>query len=233
MEPKQYAYWKNQPTVTNKNTTPRVKRPQSPSEELANTFSHGLGLLLGLVGIPFLVKKSLETQDIKFTIGAIAFSLGILMVYAFSTAYHAAKNPIKKNRLQILDHVSIYFLIAGSYTPMVLAILTTDKSIIFLSIIWGTVLVGTFFKIFFTGRFKTLSVILYLTMGWLAVFFFNDLLEKLSVETLFWIGAGGLSYTIGVFFYVKSERLFFHAIWHVFVLGGTVSHFIAVWKILN
>lgn len=219
--------------MTAKIKSPKIKRPQNPSEELANTLSHAFGLLLGLIGIPLLIQKSMESSDIKNTIGASAFSLGILMVYAFSTAYHAAKNPIKKNRLQIFDHVSIYFLIAGSYTPMVLAILAIDKTIIFLSIIWGTVLVGTFFKIFFTGRFKTLSVILYLTMGWLAVFFFNDLLEKLSMETLFWIGAGGLSYTIGVFFYVKSDRLFFHAIWHVFVLGGTVSHFIAVWKILE
>ncbi|GMQ25032.1 hemolysin III family protein [Algoriphagus sp. oki45] len=206
------------------------KRPQTSSEEKANTLTHGLGLILGIVGIIFLFN---QPQDGKTLIGTLAFSIGVVMVYGFSTAYHAAKDPVKKSRLQVMDHVSIYFLIAGSYTPMVLAILQTDKAILFLSIIWGSVLVGTFFKIFFTGKFKTLSVVIYLTMGWLAVFFFNDLLEKLSFETLFWIGLGGLSYTIGVFFYVKSERMFFHAIWHVFVLGGTAAHFIAVFQLIG
>ncbi|TNF42887.1 MAG: hemolysin III family protein [Cytophagales bacterium] len=186
-------------------------------------------MILGIVGIIILFN---QPQDGKTLIGTLAFSIGVVMVYGFSTAYHAAKDPIKKSRLQVMDHVSIYFLIAGSYTPMVLAILQTDKAILFLSIIWGSVLVGTFFKIFYTGRFKTLSVVIYLTMGWLAIFFFNDLLEKLSFETLFWIGLGGLSYTLGVLFYVKSERLYFHAIWHVFVLGGTAAHFVAVYQLI-
>ncbi|NVJ47571.1 MAG: hemolysin III family protein, partial [Cytophagia bacterium] len=116
---------------------------------------------------------------------------------------------------------------------MVLAILKTETAILFLAIIWSSVLIGTFFKIFFTGKFKTLSVVIYLTMGWLAVFFFNDLVQKLSFQTLFWIGAGGLSYTVGVFFYVKSEKLYYHSIWHLFVLGGTLAHFIAVAQILS
>ena len=206
------------------------KRPQTPSEEKANALTHGLGLVLGIVGIFFLFN---QPQDGKTLIGTLAFSLGVVMVYGFSTAYHAARDSIKKSRLQVMDHVSIYFLIAGSYTPMILAILQTDKAILFLSIIWGSVWVGTFFKIFYTGRFKTLSVVIYLTMGWLAIFFFNDLLEKLSFETLFWIGSGGLSYTLGVLFYVKSERLYFHSIWHVFVLGGTAAHFVAVYQLIG
>ncbi|MDF2157484.1 hemolysin III family protein [Algoriphagus sp. CAU 1675] len=209
------------------------KRVQSPSEERANALSHGLGLVLGIIGIPFLILKAWEQEDSKFLIGAIAFSMGILMVYGFSTAYHAAKDSRKKDRLQIMDHVSIYFLIAGSYTPMVLAILNTEKALLFLSIIWVSVLIGTFFKLFFTGKFKTLSVIIYLTMGWLAVLFFNDLVEKIPLETLIWIGAGGLSYTLGVFFYVKSNRPFFHTIWHVFVLGGTAAHFVAVYQLVS
>lgn len=208
------------------------KRIQTPSEEQANAWSHGFGLLLGLIGIPFLLAKALSQNVAESIVGTIAFSIGILMVYSFSTIYHAAKNPSKKARFQILDHVSIYFLIAGSYTPMVLAILKPGKAILFLSIIWGSVLIGTFFKLFFTKKFKTLSLIIYLTMGWLAVFFFNDLMEKLQLETLFWIGVGGLSYTVGVYFYVKSERLFYHTIWHLFVLGGTAAHFVAVFQIV-
>ncbi|OYX21314.1 MAG: hypothetical protein B7Z16_05910 [Algoriphagus sp. 32-45-6] len=207
------------------------KRIQTPQEERLNAGSHGIGLILGLFAIPFLIQKSLFTNQSESLIGALTFSLGIVMVYGFSTAYHAAKNPKKKSRLQVMDHVSIYFLIAGSYTPMILAILKKETALIFLAIIWGSVLVGTFFKVFFTGKFKTLSVIIYLTMGWLAVFFIQDLVEKISWETLTWIGIGGLSYTIGVYFYVKSEKLYYHAIWHLFVLGGTAAHFVAVYQL--
>lgn len=207
------------------------KRIQTPQEERLNAGSHGIGLIIGLFAIPFLIQKSLFTNQSESLIGALTFSLGIVMVYGFSTAYHAAKNPKKKSRLQVMDHVSIYFLIAGSYTPMILAILKKETALIFLAIIWGSVLVGTFFKVFFTGKFKTLSVIIYLTMGWLAVFFIQDLVEKISWETLTWIGIGGLSYTIGVYFYVKSEKLYYHTIWHLFVMGGTAAHFVAVYQL--
>ena len=211
---------------------PPIKRIQTPNEELANAASHGFGLLLGLVGIPFLIQKSLENRTPESWIGAITFSLGILMVYTFSTIYHAAKDPKLKSKLQVMDHISIYFLIAGCYTPMVLAVLKPEKAIIFLAILWGSVLVGTFFKIFFTGRFKILSVVIYLTMGWLAVFFFQDIVARISLETMIWIGVGGMSYTIGVIFYVKSNRPFFHSIWHLFVLGGTIAHFVAVYQVI-
>lgn len=210
-----------------------AKSAQTTNEENLNAWSHGIGFLLGIIGIPFLISEALQLDNSKYLIGTLAFSLGILMVYGFSTAYHAAKNPEKKAKLQIMDHVSIYFLIAGSYTPMVLAILKIDDAILFLSIIWASVLIGTFFKLFFTGKFKTLSVVIYLTMGWLAIFFFNDLVERLSLETLVWIGVGGLSYTLGVIFYVQSNRPFFHTIWHLFVLGGTAAHFVAVYYLLS
>ncbi|SDD31094.1 hemolysin III [Algoriphagus faecimaris] len=206
----------------------KVKRPQTPSEEPANALSHGLGLILALVGIPFLLLKSFSEGSLAFFITNLAFSLGILMVYSFSTAYHAAIRPKRKAQLQIWDHISIYFLIAGSYSPMLWTILDTKQAYIFLSVIWISVFIGTFFKVFFTGKFKTLSVIIYLTMGWLALFFLNDLIEKLSFSQLLWIGAGGLSYTIGVYFYVKSDKLYYHTIWHMFVLGGTIAHFIAI-----
>ncbi len=207
------------------------KRIQTPKEELANAVSHGIGLVLGLIGIPFLIQKALQTHHLPALIGILAFSLGVVMVYTFSTLYHATTHPRWKSNLQVLDHIAIYFLIAGSYTPMVLAVLKQDKALVFLSILWGSVLVGTFFKIFFTGRFKILSVVIYLTMGWLAVFFFQDIVERISWETLVWIGAGGMAYTIGVYFYIKSDKLFYHSIWHVFVLAGTIAHFVAVYQI--
>lgn len=218
--------------MLSKSKPKEIKRIQTPKEELANAWSHGVGLVAGLFAIPFLMENAFSTEKSSSIVGAMTFSLGLLMVYGFSTAYHAATNPKKKSRLQVMDHVSIYFLIAGSYTPMILAILKKETVLIFLSIIWGSVLVGTFFKLFFTGKFKTLSVIIYLTMGWLALFFIQDLVEKISWETLTWIGLGGLSYTIGVYFYVKSERLYYHAIWHLFVLGGTAAHFVAVYQLM-
>ena len=210
----------------------KTKRSQSPPEELANAWTHGVGLIAGIIAIPFLLDQAFSSTKEWTVLGAFTFGLGLLMVYGFSTAYHAVKNPKKKSRLQVMDHVSIYFLIAGSYTPMILSILKMETAVIFLGIIWGSVLVGTFFKLFFTGKFKTLSVVIYLTMGWLAVFFIQDLVEKISWETLTWIGIGGLSYTIGVYFYVKSERLYYHAIWHLFVLGGTAAHFVAVYQLM-
>lgn len=208
------------------------KRLQTPKEELANSLSHGVGLVLGLIGILFLIQKAIEKPDIKALLGSIAFSLGMLMVYTFSTWYHAAKDSKLKSKLQVLDHISIFFLIAGSYTPMVFAVLNQGKAIIFLAILWTSVLVGTFFKLFFTGRFKVLSVALYLLMGWLAVFFLDEVLGKISFETLVWIGAGGLAYTVGVFFYIKSEKPYYHTIWHIFVLVGTFAHFVAVYQLV-
>jgi hemolysin III len=210
----------------------KTKRSQSPPEELANAWTHGVGLIAGIIAIPFLLDQAFSSTKEWTVLGAFTFGLGLLMVYGFSTAYHAVKNPKKKSRLQVMDHVSIYFLIAGSYTPMILSILKMETAVIFLGIIWGSVLIGTFFKLFFTGKFKTLSVIIYLTMGWLAIFFIQELVEKISWDTLVWIGIGGLSYTIGVYFYVKSEKLYYHAIWHLFVLGGTAAHFVAVYQLI-
>lgn len=210
----------------------KTKRAQSPTEEHANAWTHGVGLVAGIIAIPFLVDQSFSSDKEWAVLGAFTFGLGLLMVYGFSTAYHATVNSEKKSKLQIMDHVSIYFLIAGSYTPMILSILKKETALIFLGIIWGSVLVGTFFKLFFTGKFKTLSVIIYLTMGWLAVFFIQDLIEKISWDTLIWIGIGGMSYTIGVYFYVKSEKLYYHAIWHLFVLAGTSAHFVAVYQLV-
>ena len=210
----------------------KTKRAQTLSEELANAWTHGVGLVAGILAIPFLLDLAFSSTKVWAVLGAFTFGLGLLMVYGFSTAYHATVNPEKKSKLQIMDHVSIYFLIAGSYTPMILAILKKETALIFLGIIWGSVLIGTFFKLFFTGKFKTLSVIIYLTMGWLAVFFIHDLIEKISWDTLIWIGIGGMSYTIGVYFYVKSEKLYYHAIWHLFVLAGTSAHFVAVYQLV-
>lgn len=208
------------------------KRLQTEKEEYFNSLSHGIGFFLGLIGIPFLLFRANDLGDIDLLIACASFSLGILMVYSSSTLYHLSKAGHRKDHFQKADHISIYFLIAGSYSPMILTVLEEKKAMMFLSILWGFVLVGSIFKFFFAGRFKFISVGLYLAMGWISIFLLKAMWENLSGETLIWILIGGLSYTIGVYFYVKSNRLYFHSIWHVFVLLGTISHFIAVWMLL-
>ncbi len=206
------------------------KRPQSSREERANALSHGVGLLAALVAIPFLLLKVAQKSEPFALVGVLAFSLGILMVYTFSTLYHSAKAPILKSKLQVWDHISIFFLIAGSYTPVIFAAVSPDRAWIYLSLLWISVAAGTVLKLFFTGRFKVISVAIYLLMGWLAVFFLDDIAAKIRLETLYWIVAGGLAYTAGVFFYVQSNKPFYHTVWHVFVLTGTACHFMAVYR---
>jgi len=206
-----------------------LKRLQTDKEEFYNAWSHGIGLFLGVVGIPFLLFRANDLNNSGFLIASAAFSLGILMVYSSSTLYHLAKPGHRKDHFQKADHISIYFLIAGSYTPMILTVLPREKAILFLAILWAFVLAGSIFKFFFAGKYKFVSVGLYLAMGWVSVFLLKAMWENLSGEILTWIAVGGLSYSVGVYFYVNSNRLYYHTIWHVFVLFGTISHFIAIW----
>lgn len=208
-----------------------AKRSQTQKEEFYNAFSHGIGVILGLIGIPFLLIKTVPLSDLDFLLASISFSAGILMVYASSTLYHLASAGHRKAIYQKADHISIYFLIAGSYSPMLLSVLPRGEAILWLSLLWGFVIFGTVFKIFFAGKYKFVSVGLYLAMGWVSVFLLKAMWENLSAEILTWILVGGLSYTIGVYFYIFSNRPYFHAIWHVFVLFGTISHFFAVYSL--
>ena len=209
------------------------KRIQTPREEKFNALTHGFGLLLALIGSPILLAKASDRGDFDLNLATLSFCLGMLMVYASSTFYHLAKDRQLKQRLQKADHISIYFLIAGSYSPMLISVLPREKAIIWLSLLWVFVLVGTIFKVFFIGRFKFVSVGLYLMMGWVSVFLLQSMWQNLSGEILTWIALGGLGYTAGVYFYVNSNRFYFHAIWHLFVLAGTMAHFIAIARIVS
>lgn len=153
----------------------------------------------------------------------------MLLVYTFSTLYHISKDDKTKNILQVCDHISIYFLIAGTYSPLMVKYLETETAILFLSVMWSIVLLGTIFKIFFTKKFKFLSTVLYLALGWMIVFVIKPLLETIPFSVFLWIILGGLSYTIGVYFYVKDHKMYYHFIWHAFVLFGTIAHFISVY----
>jgi hemolysin III len=205
-------------------------RAQTSHEEIANTVTHGIGLILSLIGLPFLLKNAVAHETTNIFWAVLAFGLGMIMVYASSTMYHAVQHKQRKDLLQIADHVSIYFLIAGSYTPLVVNYLPKKQAAIFLLVMWSLVAIGVLFKLFFTKRFNKISVLLYLTMGWMIIFIINPVMQQVPTELLWWILIGGISYTVGVYFYVRSKVQYFHAIWHCFVLGGTASHYIFIYK---
>jgi len=196
--------------------------------EIANGISHGLGLLFGIVAIPILISLAVVKGSPPAIVGAAVYGFSFLMVYAFSTLYHSAYNPKVKRVMRIMDHISIYFLIAGSYTPFVLAFIFNTKGIIILSVVWGLALMGIFFKAFFINRFKLFSTAVYLLMGWMAVFMGESLLMGMPTSVLTLIAVGGVLYSVGVVFYLWKRLSYNHMIWHLFVLAASVCHYVAV-----
>lgn len=202
-------------------------RQQSISEELANTITHGLGIVFCMIATPFLILLSAKGSAAGM-VAVSVFSFGMLMVYLSSTLYHAARNESTKRTLRIWDHISIFLLIAGSYTPIVYNYTDSSTATLFLSIMWGIVVLGVVKKLFLTGRYEKLSLLLYLALGWMAVFIIKPLLQNVPAEVWWWLAGGGLSYTFGTIFYRWKKLQYHHAIWHCFVLAGTIMHYIAI-----
>lgn len=202
-------------------------RAYTPREELANTITHGVGVLASAAGTAVLVSLA-AAVDTAAVVGASVFGGSLILLYTASTLYHAARRPKSKVRLKVLDHCAIYVLIAGTYTPFMLVGLRGTWGWSLLSVIWGLAAVGVVFKLFWTGRFPKLSTALYIAMGWLIVIAAVPTTRALSPLTLSWLVAGGVAYTSGTFFYHNRRIPYAHAIWHVFVLAGSVSHGIAV-----
>lgn len=198
-------------------------------EELANSVSHGLGVVFGLVGIPMLVATAVGSGHWAAIVGSIVYGLSFLMVFLFSTLYHGTRQPRRKHIFKILDHISIYFLIAGSYTPFVLMYVYNGTGLVMLSVLWGLTLVGTIMKIWFTGRFNLLSTAIYLLMGWMLVFAGKTFFASLPMPIIILIAVGGALYTLGVIFYLWERVRYHHAVWHVFVLAAGICHFAAVY----
>ena len=198
-------------------------------QERASAITHGLGLLMGLMAVPALLIYKWGAVDAPLWWGLTVFGLSLLLVYATSTLYHSATNPRIKHGLRVADHISIYFLIAGTHTPILMHYLPGS---IYLKIIWGLVAAGTFYKLFFFDRWEWLSVLFYLGMGWMGVLTVPYMMESMPVSTLNGIILGGASYTIGVLFYAWHQLPYHHAIWHVFVIGGTTAHFWAIWAMV-
>ena len=201
-------------------------------EEKLNAYSHALGIVLAAIGGILLFENDLGA--IPFMKGGITvYVVSLLLLFTASTIYHAVENPKLKKKLRILDHISIYYLIAGTYTPVCLSVLLPSEGWLLFYLVWGIALFGTVLKIFFTGRFEVFSLVLYGVMGWLIVIDLPYLLEHMSSSGLLYLAAGGAFYTIGIVFYAVKKIPYNHLIWHFFVLGGAIAHWFLVLKILN
>jgi len=199
-----------------------------PREELASALTHGLGATAALAGGAVLVTLAALHGDGWQLAGAIVFGVALLLLYIASTLYHAIRHPVAKGRLKVFDHCAIYLLIAGTYTPFTLVGLRGPVGWRLFAAIWVLAVAGVVFKLFHTGRFKRLSTLIYIAMGWLIVVAAKPMLAALDAWTLGWLLAGGLSYTLGTVFYHGPRMRYSHAIWHLFVLGGSVCHYVAV-----
>jgi len=201
---------------------------QTPKEEQLNVLTHGVGALLGIVGLICLILKDSEKTEWSL-FSVVVYGLSIIILFTASTLYHYVTSIKLKHSFRIVDHISIYLLIAGTYTPVLL--ITLEKSLgwpLFWTV-WGIAAFGVVLKLFFTGRFTTFSTLLYLAMGWLIVFDFSMLSELMAPNGIYLLMAGGAAYTIGIVFFVINKIPYNHVIWHLFVLAGAAFHFFMIW----
>lgn len=201
---------------------------QTIAEEIANSITHGLGMIFGIVSLIAMLICSEKMGSVRAEVSSAIFGSALILLYFSSTLYHAVWHLKAKQILQIVDHMMIYVLIAGTYTPFTLVALGGSWGWSLFGVVWGLALIGIVFKLFFTGRFEKLSLSIYLGMGWLAVIAIKPFLHVIPIPGLLWIVAGGLCYTFGVIFYAYDRIRYAHTVWHLFVLVGSLCHVIAI-----
>lgn len=197
-------------------------------QEIANSVTHGLGIALSVAGLIVLVVLASLHATVWHIVSFSIFGASLVLLYTASTLYHSFRSPRVKQVLHIIDHSSIYLLIAGSYTPFVLVTLRGAWGWSLFGVVWGIALAGIVLKTFFTGRYKMASTILYLLMGWMIVVAIKPLAHAMPVGGIVWLAAGGLAYTIGAVIYMWKTIPYHHAIWHLFVLAGSICHYFSV-----
>lgn len=205
-----------------------MTRADELREEVVNALTHGIGAAVALGASAVLITLAAIHGDGWQLASAIVFGGSLLLLYLASTLYHAIPHPIAKARLKVFDHCAIYILIAGTYTPFTLIGLREHGGWALLCIAWTLAALGVAFKLFYTGRFKLVSTLIYLAMGWMGLAAIGPMIQQLPTSTLAWLIAGGAAYTLGAVVYMSKRLRYAHAIWHLFVIAGSVCHFVAV-----
>lgn len=211
-----------------KSSTYGYERLQTRGEEIANCLTHGVGLVAALVAAPFLIISASASGNISDIAGASVFALTMIFVYTTSTVYHSMPFGRTKSLLRVVDHGAIFLLIAGTYTPFTLGVLNGGWGVTLLVLEWLLAFGGIMLKAFTGVRYRKLSILLYLAMGWLIVIAVEPLIQNMPVKGIMWILAGGIAYTAGIPFYAAKKIKYTHFVWHIFVIAGTSCHFVAV-----
>jgi hemolysin III len=198
-------------------------------EEILNASTHGVGAVLGAIGLVLLIVKTLQTDSGVILASAVVYGVSIVLLFAASTFYHAVPHAGAKRVLRIVDHCAIYLLIAGTYTPYTLLVIGNRMGAVIMAVVWSLAVAGIIFKIFFTGRFHAISLITYLGMGWLALLAAFEIANNLPPTGIALLVGGGIAYSVGTIFFKVKAIPFNHAIWHLFVLAGSILHFLSVY----
>jgi hemolysin III len=202
-------------------------RVQSPFEEKLNAITHAIGAAFGIAALVLLIVFNTHKSDWSL-FSVVLYGISIIILFMASTFYHSVKGEKRKHYFRIVDHISIYFLIAGTYTPVCLIALEQSLGWTLFFVVWGIAAFGVILKLFFTGRFEIFSTLLYLVMGWLIIFDFAHLSDTMGDGGILFLFAGGLAYTVGIVFYAIQKIPFNHVIWHLFVLAGAICHFFMI-----
>ena len=197
-------------------------------QEIVNGLIHGLGIIFGVSALPMLAGIAATHNNTPGIVGACIYTFCFILLFTNSTIYHLSQEAAIKKLFLVFDHISIYFLIAGTYTPFLLVYLNNALGITLLSVLWGLTLVGVFFKIWFTGKYDIVSTIIYLAMGWIMVVGGRRFFESIPLPVMIMLAIGGGLYTIGVIFYIWDKYTYTHAIWHFLVLAAAICHYVAV-----
>lgn len=212
-----------------------LSKKYTKTEEIFNGISHGIGVVFGIVALILLLVVSISNRDIPSIVGFSIYGICIILMYLSSTLYHSITIEKAKRVLRVFDHSSIFLFIAGTYTPIALLALEGMMRIFILVVIWAIAIGGVVFKIITYNKFdkyKILSVLIYIAMGWIAVFPIKAIINATSMNFFYWLLAGGILYTIGTLFYGNKKIPFNHGIWHLFVLAASIAHFLGIFKYL-
>ncbi len=210
-----------------------MARAQSAIEEKWNVITHGFGFILAIIGTFFLLDAIQGNDQMYATTAIIVYAISQLFLYFSSTYYHWVAVGSRKDTLRKMDHIAIYGSIAGTYTPMCLLMLQDSNGWMILYAVWGIALFGLIWKLFFTGKFEAFSSILYLVMGWLIILDLESVQTLFTESMIYWLIAGGVFFTVGIVFYAWNKLYFNHVVWHLFVLGGSICHFMMILEVVN